>query len=177
MRKAIILYKSKYGSSKEYADLLSEELSAKEIDTETSELKNFKGKLDNYDIIVYAAGIKAYMIYDIRKFLRKAARVKLHNKKVVVMGVGMLKADLNYAERLRKNNAITSGMRFYYLRGAMDINKLKGIDASIIKMLARSIMMKENLNDDENAIVNACINPQSWVKRDNIIPIAEYIAK
>ena len=93
------------------------------------------------------------------------------------MGVGMLKADLNYAERLRKNNAIPSGMRFYYLRGAMDINKLKGIDASIIKMLARSIMMKENLNDDENAIVNACINPQSWVKRDNIIPIAEYIAK
>lgn len=177
MKKAIVLFKSKYGSSKKYAEYLLEELTERGMDTEKSEFKSFKGKLDSYDVIVYVGGIKAYMIYDIKKFLKKTAKLDLKEKKVVVMGVGMLRADIGYAERLRERNSIPSGARFYYLRGAMDINKLKGFDASIIKTLARSVMVKENLSDDENALVNACINPQSWVKRENVAPIADYIVK
>lgn len=177
MRKAIILFKSKYGSSREYADHLNEELNKRGVDAQMSDIKSFKGKLDSYDVIVYIGGIKAYMIYDIKRFLKKVAKFNAEEKKIVVMGVGMLRADIGYAERLREKNSIPTKARFYYLRGAMDINKLKGFDASIIKTLARSVMMKENPSDDENALINACINPQSWVKRENVEPIVDYIVK
>ena len=174
MSKILILYTSKYGSARRYAEMLSETLGARNSVT-LSELKKFKGNPGDYDKIIYGAGIKAYEMYDYKKFKRLVKNVDRINTLVVVYAVGMMSATKNYAVRLIEKNRVSGDVKFFYLRGAIDLDKLKGFDGSIVKHLVSSLMMREDLTEDEKAFVAACLHSKDWVCKENIERIVEYI--
>lgn len=54
-KKTAVIYKSKYGSTKKYAQWIAEELGADLMETDKTKLS----ALQNYDVIVYGGGLYA----------------------------------------------------------------------------------------------------------------------
>ena len=70
--KTIVVYKSKYGSSKEYAFWIAEELGCEAVD-----VKNIKiEKLYEYDTIIYGGGLYAEVINGITLITRNLDKLK-----------------------------------------------------------------------------------------------------
>lgn len=173
MAEILVLYKSKYGSTEKYVSMLSEELQAHGHGVTVAEFGKIKIE-DKYDYIIYGAGVRAYEMYSYKKFAKKVKKIGI-KADVIVFAVGMMKATVPYAKRLLENNSVDSEYKFFYLRGAIDIPKLKGFDASIIKHMVSTLMLRDDLTDDEKSFISACLNSHDWVKKDNIMPIVEYI--
>ena len=82
MSKILIMYQSKYGATKKYAEWLSEDLSCDLIETKKADIN----KIKEYDTIILGGGIYASGIAGI-SFLKKNYE-KLADKKIVVFAVG-----------------------------------------------------------------------------------------
>ena len=175
MKKILIMYTSKYGSTERYARLIAEELRDDDHEVTLASLKEFKGNVSNYDTIIYGAGIKSYDMYDYQKFQKKIKKVDRINTLVVVFAVGMMSGSVEYAKRLIARNNVSGDVKFFYMRGAIDLAKLKGFDASIVKHLVSGLMLREDLTDDEKAFVAACLHTKDWVAPENVERLVEYV--
>ena len=83
----IVIYKSKYGSTKAYADWIAEELACTAVD-----VADFKPtEFDGYDTIVYGGGLYAEMIAGISLITKNAD--KLTDKKIAVFSTGLTPLD------------------------------------------------------------------------------------
>ena len=67
----IVIYKSKYGSTKAYAEWISEELNCRAIDVKTVKIAD----LTEYDTIIYGGGLYAEVIAGIT-FITKNLFIK-----------------------------------------------------------------------------------------------------
>ena len=96
--KIVVIYKSKYGSTKKYAEWI-----AKSVNGELLENKNIKGEaLDKYDTIVYGGGLYAGGIAGVK--LIKNNINKLKGKKVIVFAVGTAPEKEEHIEHFMKHN-------------------------------------------------------------------------
>ena len=82
MSKGIILYQSKYGATKKYADWLVEETGFDCVETKNAKVVN----LQEYDVIILGGGVYASGIAGLQ-FLKKNIG-QLADKKIVVFAVG-----------------------------------------------------------------------------------------
>ena len=78
----IILYKSKYGATKQYADWIAEKTGFSCIKTDDADVK----KVSGYDVIILGGGIYASGIAGL-SFLKKNIG-KLKDKKIIVFCCG-----------------------------------------------------------------------------------------
>ncbi len=87
---AIVIYKSRYGSSKTYAEWIAEELGCRAVD-----VKGLKvSELLKYDTVIFGGGLYAEMIAGIH-FVTKNFE-KLSEKKIIVFSTGI--TPLKYRE-------------------------------------------------------------------------------
>lgn len=87
MNNMAIIYKSKYGSTKKYAQWIAEETKADLFEYSEVEVK----KLMQYDTIVYGGGLYANGIAGI-SIITKNYQV-LKDKKIIVFTVGIVSTD------------------------------------------------------------------------------------
>ncbi len=149
MNNIAIMYKSKYGSTKKYAQWIAEEVKADLFEHSEIEVK----KLMEYDTIVYGGGLYASGIAGISIITKNYEILK--GKKIIVFTVGLASTDKeevflpiiekNFSKEMREN------IRFFHLRGGIDYNKLGIIHKSMMAMLKNSISKKspEELSDDD----------------------------
>jgi len=83
MYRTIILYQSKYGATKKYAEWLSEELSCDMTETRKASID----EIEKYDVIILGGGIYASVIAGI-SFLKKYYK-RLKGKRILVFAVGV----------------------------------------------------------------------------------------
>ncbi len=137
--KTLILYKTKYGSTKEYAQWFNEDFGAQEL----LNLKDFhKAKLDDFDPIVIFSSVYVGQI-GAGGFLKKHWE-QLKDKKIVLLSVGAMPADTT--ESQKSYELLPQSIReklFHYekLPGKLDLNKMNFLDRFIIKKMGG-----ENLN-------------------------------
>ena len=121
-----ILYTSNTGSTEKYAELLS-----KEIGVPCFPLKKAKGIKSGADIIylgwVMAGNINGY----------KKARQKYNVK--AVCAVGMTSPTAEVAEEIAKNNE-ADGRKIFILQGGFNLDKLKGLKKSLMKMMTPNLI-------------------------------------
>ena len=97
---AIVIYKSKYGSTKEYAQWIAQEIGAEIVD-----VKNIKAdELTKYDTIVFGGGLYAEMIGGIN-FITKNFD-KISDKKIAIFTTGLTPPDCReyYDDYVLKKN-------------------------------------------------------------------------
>ncbi len=117
----VVIYKSKYGSTKQYAEWIAEELGA--------DLKNADGvkpeDLLPYDTIIYGAGIYIGCIAGIPLISDDYEQLK--EKMIIVFTVGLTDpADKRKCEDLRTKNyswKMMDTIQIFHLRGALDYKK------------------------------------------------------
>lgn len=174
MRDAIVLYKSHYGSTEQYAQWISEAL---DCDVEPMDDFDFD-RLDSYSTVIYGGGLYAVGMLGMRTL--KKHRDKLEGKALILFAVGLSSVNRDSLEAIRKTNLEGGfeGTPFFYFRGRMDIDTLKFKHRVMMKMLAKKVAgKKEPLSGDEKGILACVERPIDLVDRSMIAPLLDHMEK
>ncbi len=169
----IILYQSKYGATKRYADWLSEETGFRCIETKQASMEEIK----QHSTIILGGGIYASGIAGL-SFLRKHIK-ELQGKRIVVFcdGASPYEADA-FAQIIARNMKDTlAGIPCFYCRGAWDMDKMNMVDGNLCKMLRKAVMKKDPNEYElwERALMEAGDKKCDWTDKAYIAPILEAI--
>ncbi len=134
----IVIYTSKTGFTKTYAQWIAEELgceakSIKEVDVST---------LKSYDTVIYGGWVMGGMIMGLDK-LQKAGVDNL-----VVFATGMSAQCEGIKELILKQNKIETE-QFFYFEGGYAPDKVGFLGRLMIKMVTGSVSKKEVKTEDE----------------------------
>jgi menaquinone-dependent protoporphyrinogen IX oxidase len=173
-KKVLVIYKSKYGSTKRYAQWIAEEVEADLEDS--SEIKT--DDLQKYDTIVFGGSLHAVGIKGVKILIDNFEKIK--DKKLIVYGVGATPLreetvvqvfNANFKEDIRDK------INFFYLRGAFNYDKLSIGDKTLMNFLKLKLQSKkeEELDEDAKGLLACYDNPADWMDRTTIAPLVECI--
>lgn len=171
--KGIILYQSKYGATKRYADWLAEETGFDCIETKKAKIEDVR----QYDTVILGGGIYASGIAGL-SFLRKNIS-QLLEKKVVVFCCGASPYDETAFQQIVDHNLKDSlaGLPCFYCRGAWDMEHMSFTDRNLCKMLQKAVA-KKNPDDYEiweKALMEAGNQKCDWTDKSYLEPILEAV--
>lgn len=174
MKDTLVIYKSKSGFTKQYAQWIAEELDAdlrEQADTKAQDMLPYKA-------IVYGGGLYAVGINGIS--LLKDNYDKLRDKRVAVFACGASPGRPEDLDAIQKHNftpAMQGSARFFYFRGGFDFSKLGVKDKILMTLLRKKIEGKksEELTDDERGMLSLYGSPMDYTKREEIAPLVQYI--
>lgn len=172
MSKGVILYQSKYGSTKKYADWLSEKTGYDCIETKKARVNDLK----DYDVIILGGGVYASGILGFQFLKKNIAALK--DKKIAVFAVGaspydekaiMQSRELNFKDELSK-------IPLFYCRGAWNEDKMSFGDRTLCKMLQKAVA-KQNPDEYEpwqTALMSAVGQNCDWTDKSQLDPIIKF---
>ena len=169
--KGIVIYKSKYGSTKKYAEWIRESTGF-----DMAEADKFKpDELGNYDTVIFGGGIYAGGIAGIAFLKKNIAR--LHGKNLAVFCCGASPVDADFMKALKERNmpGELSDIPLFYCRGGCDIANLHFADKTLCKMLVKAVAKKDPAQREvwETALVEASETACDWTDKAYITPILE----
>ena len=169
----VVLYQSKYGATKRYADWLSEETGFDCIETKKARIEEIK----KYDTIILGGGIYASGIAGL-SFLKKHIN-QLSDKKIIVFCVGASPYEENAFKQIVSPNMKDSlaDIPGFYCRGAWDMDKMNIVDRNLCKML-RKVVAKKNPEECEiweKALMAAGDERCDWTDKSYIAPILDTV--
>lgn len=172
--KTVVVYKSKYGSAKRYAEWIADEVKGDLFESSNISLE----ELLKYDTIVYGGSLYVTGILGISLIKRNFDKLK--DKKVIVFSVG---ASPPHPEAINdvKNNNFTDEMKekihYFHLRGGFDYKKLNLIDRFLMFLLKKKLERKktDELTSDERGMLASYNQPVDWTNKKSVIPIIECI--
>lgn len=171
----IILYKSRYGTTKKYAQWLSEETGFEMLETSKAKISDVR----KYDIIVLGGGIYASGIAGI-DFLRKNIE-QLCDKKIIVFCVGASPYEEKTFDEIRNRNMKDklSSVPCYYCRGGWDLDAMTFVDRNLCKMLRKAVAKKNPSEYKvwEMALMAAGDEKCDWTDKMYLEPIIEEIER
>lgn len=138
-QKVLVLYRSKYGSTKKYVDLLRQEISCDCCEIGSGQIDG----IDRYDLIVVAGGIYAGGISGM-KFLQRNLQV-FSGKKLAVFAVGASPYDEAAFETVKQHNLrqIPIPIPMFYGRGAYDEERMDFKDRALCRLLRKSLKKRD----------------------------------
>ena len=154
-----IVYQSKTGHTKKYAEILSTKLKLPILDIQEAKTKLKKG-----DEIIYLGWVCASKIMGLNKALRKY--------KVICCGaVGAYpKIEENIQDLIKANNL---EIPLFYMQGGIDYSKLNKLYKKLLQAIGKTI---ENINDNvDKQIVEMFEKGKDFVCEENIKELADYI--
>lgn len=144
MNETVVIYKSRYGSTKKYAQWISESLNADIF--ESNKIRS--NELGKYKTIIYGGGLYASGITGF-SLIRKNFN-KLKDKNLILFTVGLANPidKEQFAPILEKNlsEEMKSKITVFHFRGAIDYKKLSFIHKSMMAMLKKSV---ERIDEDK----------------------------
>lgn len=171
MNRNLILYKSKYGASRQYAQWI-----AKLADGDIFEAEAL-GKIDTarYDCVIFSGGIYAGGLAGAR--LLKKNREKLLNKRLIIFAVGASPEDKEQSVQMkaRLSGILERDIEFFYGRGAYDEAKMTLKDRTLCRMLRKSVEKKPeaSLEPWERGLLEAKDTGCVWIDRKYIRELIE----
>lgn len=173
MDNVLVFYKSKYGATKKYADMLKKELSCDILD-----LKDFKkALLKKYDCMIFAGGIYASGISGIRILQKNYAELK--HKKIAVFCVGASPMNEKALEEIKAQNLKEEleEIPLFYGRGAWNESLMSLKDLLLCKMLQKTIAKQDPDSHEPwmKALLSASGQICDWTDRTYLTPLLKYI--
>ena len=173
MRKGIILYQSKYGATKKYADWLKEATGFDCIETKKADLD----KIQAYDTILLGGGIYASGIAGL-SFLRKNIS-SLNGKDIAVFCVGASPYEETAYQALYQHNFkdALKGLSCFYCRGAWNEQAMSFGDRTLCRMLQKAVAKKapDTYEPWEQALMCAAGQSCDWTDKSYLEPILDYL--
>lgn len=141
----VVIYSSKYGSTKRYAEQIAQALSADLLDERQLKPQDF----DSYDTIVIGGRVVAGSIQGLRKL--KLALSRLTDKRIFAFAVCIEPSSQALVDRLTKRNFSDTGCLvapLSVLPGRINYPELKFFDRHIINMVAKMLQNQAAKNPD-----------------------------
>jgi len=168
--KIVVIYKSKYGATKRYAEWISESLNAPLF--ESTDIK--QSQLNDYDVVVYGGGLYASGIDGVKAVTENFC------KTLVLFTVGLADPkSTNYTHILEKTFSPEqlSKMRVFHLRGGIDYKKLSLLHKGIMAFVKRAADKKtsDQRTGDDIGIIETYGKEVNFTNKATIKPLVEYI--
>ncbi|MBD7912785.1 MULTISPECIES: flavodoxin domain-containing protein [Clostridium] len=172
--KTIVIYKSKTGFTKKYAEWIAEELSADIFNISKVNIN----MLDKYDTIIYGGSLYAVGIIGVNLITKNINKLK--GKKIVAFATGASPLRDEVINEVRDKNFTTEQqkyIKFFYLRGGFNYNKLNLFDKFLMTLLKLKIKnkKKEELSSDEIGMLAVYNRPVDFTDKKNIDKIITYV--
>ena len=173
MSKGIILYQSKYGATKKYAQWLQEATGFECVETQKADIK----RLQDYDVIVFGGGVYASGVWYL-SFLKKNIE-SLLDKKIAVFYVAASPYDEKAYNQMRemhfkdKLQSIPS----FHCRGAWDLDNMSFTDRTLCKMLQKAVAKKNPAEYEpwEAALMEAGEQVCDWTAENYLYPLYDFL--
>lgn len=173
MKKGIILYQSKYGATKKYAEWLKEATGFDCVKTKGADIR----KITEYDIIILGGGIYASGIAGI-SFLKKNMTL-LQDKQVIVFCVGASPYEEDAFNEIRTHNFkdALKDLPCFYCRGAWDSDAMSFMDKTLCNMLQKAVAKQDPATYEpwQKALMSAVGQKCDWTDRKYLEPLLEYM--
>lgn len=178
MKKVLVLYGSKYGFTKQYAEWISKELNGDLKDVK----KASSAEADDYDVIVLGGGLYAGGVKGISFLINNYEKYK--DKKWVVFTCGLGDPEnneniLNIRENLYKKFSadMRDKVKLFHLRGGIDYQQLTFIHKLAMSMLKKITEKKkpEELTDENREFLDTYGKKCNFIKKESIVPIIDFI--
>lgn len=170
--KTVVIYKSKTGFAKKYAEWIAGELSADIFEGSKVTVE----MLADYEAVIYGGGLYAIGINGV-KFVTKNLD-KLKNKRIVVFATGVSPSRFSDIDKMRDSNftaAQQEYIKFFYLRGGFNYSNLTVIDKVLMTLLKWKIKCKKELTPDEKGMLAVYNKPVDYTLKKNIDEIINYV--
>lgn len=170
--KAIVVYKSKTGFTKKYAQWIAEDLSAEIFQSKDVTIE----KLADYDAVIYGGGLYAGGISGLKLITQNLS--KLRGKKIAVFATGASTGNQEDIKNVTVRNFTPEQLetvKYFYMRGGFDYNKLGLFDKMLMNIMKSVLKSKKNPTPDERGMLGIFDKPVDFTKRENIEELVKYI--
>lgn len=157
-----IVYTSKNGHTKEYAEILS-----KIINTPMLTLEEACKKLNKSSRIIYIGWIHANKVMGYKKAWKKFCVC-------MVIGCGLCDTGTIIGE-VRNRTNINSSVHLFTVQGGIKLSSLKGFDKLLIKMLISGLSKSKNRTPQDDRMLYLLTHEENNVKEENLKEALEYI--
>ncbi|MCX4356002.1 MAG: flavodoxin [Oscillospiraceae bacterium] len=167
--KTIVVYKSKYGYTKRYAEWIAEELSC-----DIKENAAFSD-ISGYDMIICGGGCYAGTINGSKLITKNLAR--LSGKKLILFAVGSSSgADKDIIPFWEKNLTVEQrqAVAHFYLRGGFDYSRLGSTDKLLMNMLKSHLKKIKDPDEETRGLLAAYDTPVDFTDNKRLKELLEY---
>ncbi len=146
MGKAAVVYKSKYGSTKQYAQWIAQALDAGLFDVSEVRAQD----MDGYDTVILGGGLYASGVLGSDFITKNYGGLK--GKNLVVFTVGLANPRLtDYSDIIEKNfpQEIRNSIKIYHFRGAIDYKNINLKHKAMMSLLVKKVNRIDEKDRDE----------------------------
>lgn len=166
--KNIVLYKSKYGNTYQYASWIAEELN-----WEIRDFSKFKkSEIKNYQNIIFGSGVYMGKMNKLKKVLNW-----FKEKPIIIYacaGNNNVEKDIEHIKQTNFTKEQLTFHKFFYLPGGVDFTKIKGVFKMMLNVFRKIMEKKKDKTEDEKAILEGFTNPTNFVDKKCIETIVSY---
>ncbi len=170
----IVIYKSKYGATKRYAEWISESLGCEMVDA-----KNVKGAdLLKYDTIIYGGGLYAEVINGVSLITKNFEALKEKNLIVFTTAITPLSYREYYDRYVIEKNfkpEMLQHIKIFNFMGKMLTEELSLVHRTALKSLKKIMLAKENPTELEKLLVNLCDYNDDECDKNSIDVLINYV--
>ena len=149
----VMIYRSKYGHTKRYADLIQ-----KEIGCDVVNIKKLKKKeIQKYNTVIFGTGVYMGKMKKLNTILNL-----FKNKPIIIFACGGNNNVEEDIEQIKNSNFTQDQLefhQFFYLPGGMDVSKVKGPMKFMFRIIGKMLEKKENRTHDEDEFLKSLKNP------------------
>ena len=172
--KTIVVYKTKYGSTKTYAEWIAEELSCEMVDAKDADIH----MLSEYDTIIYGGGLYAEVINGVSIITKNIDKLK--DKKIAVYTTGITPLDCRdyydtYVIEKNFKGGVPENIKLFNFLGKMKTDELSLVHRTALKTLKKIMSGKKNPSEMEKMLVDLCDADGDFSNRDDIAELVNYI--
>lgn len=174
MMKTVVIFKSKTGFVKKYAEWIAEDLSADIFDVSKANIN----MLNVYDTIIYGGSLHAVGINGVKLITQNIDKLK--DKKIVVFATGASPSSEKVINDVINKNFTSEQqkyIKFFYLRGGFNFSKLSLLDKILMTLLKWKMKSKkeEKLTADEIGMLSVYDKPVDFTRKKNIDELINYV--
>lgn len=174
MERTVVIYESKYGYTRKYAQWIGEALSCPVLERREMHPRN----LTQYGTVIYGGGLYAGGISGI-KFITKNWGI-LSEKDVVIFTCGLADPEnpeniANIRKSLGKifTKEMIEHVRLFHLRGGIDYSRLSVIHRSMMSMLRQMLLKKDDreLSEEDRQVIETYGQCLDFTDHESIRPL------
>ena len=170
---AIVVYKTKYGSTKQYAEWIAEELECSAVEAKCVTADD----LTKYDTIIYGGGLYAEVINGVSLITRNIE--KLSDKKIIIFTTGITPSDVREyydGEVIEKNfkKGVPENVKIFNFLGKMVQKELTPVHYAALVSLKKIMSAKKNPSDMVKMLIDLCDADGDFSDRKYIDELVAY---
>ncbi len=171
--KTIVIYKTKYGSTKAYAQWIAEALGCCAVDAKTVKAAD----LAEYDTVIYGGGLYAEVINGVTLITKNID--KLRDKKILIYTTGITPPEYReyydkYVIERNFKTGVPENIKLFNYPGKMVMNELSAVHRTALKTLKKIMSGKENPTEMEKLLVELCDADGDFSDKTLIKELIEY---